>query len=501
MPLRRLTRREYNNTVRDLLGDTSNPADSFPPDSDASFLFRRAGLVSSQDALVLRSAAESLAAKAVGNLKALLPCDPASGEAACARQFVEQFGMRAFRRPLVTAERDRLVGLYETGRSTLKLGFNDAIGLVIEAALQAPGFLYHWEHEPGGSVAREGAVVRLGPYEMASRLSYFLWGTMPSKELFAAAAANKLSTAAEVEAQARQMLADPRAKETIGAFFEEWLDLDALRDRSKDPMLYPAYNDALKDAMIAETRAFAQAVFTGDGKFETLLGAPFSFVNQALGAIYGTTQVKGSALVRQDLDPGQRRGFLTHAAFLANTGAADGSHPVRRGVAIYERLLCRHLPPPPPDVPPARSQGPGTTTRERFAEHGKDECGRACHSLIDPLGFAFETYDGIGKHRTMENGKRVDASGATTLDDQMRTFDDAIGLIGHLAKSAEVASCFSGEWMRFALSRPETQQDEGSFKAVATAFAREGNLRDLLVAVTTSRSFRYRSPGTDEVLP
>jgi hypothetical protein len=503
LPLRRLGRREYNNTVRDLLGDTTRPADQFPPDRDEGFTFRRSGLVAVQDATVIRAAAESLAAAAIRKLPELLACDAAAmGETACARQFVTTFGLRAFRRPLAGPEIDRLMALYNTGRGTLRLAFPDAIGLLLEAMLQAPAFLYHWEMPPG-PVTREGGVVKLSAYEVASRLSYFLWGSMPDRDLFAAAAAGRLGTPGEVEAQARRMIADPKAKETVATFFEDWLDLDALRETPKDPKLYPEYNDALRSAMLAEARSFIQGVvFDGDGRWSTMLSATFSYVNQSLGAVYGLAQARGTTLQKLDLNPAQRQGFLTHAGFLALTGATDGSHPVRRGHAIFERVLCRKLPPPPPDVPPARPPSPGLTTRERFAEHNRNECARGCHALIDPIGFAFEHYDGIGRYRTMDAGRPVDATGTLTLDGASQGFANALELSGLLARSDDARRCFTIEWLRFALLREELEADRASLDAAAAGFARaDATVRDLLVALTTTRTFRYRSPSPGEVLP
>jgi hypothetical protein len=502
-PLRRLTRREYDNTVRDLLGTRARPAEQFPSDADESFLFKRAGAVSTLDATMLRAAAESLAGDAVKNLKDLLPCDPAGNESACAQQFVEQFGLRAYRRPLAAAEVQRLTALYATGRSAFKLGFAEAVGLVIETMLQSPHFLYHHQ-ESTGAVAREGGLVRLGSYEVASRLSYFLWGTMPDKELFAAAAGNKLSTATEVEAMARRMLADPKAKEMFEAYYEDWLHLDALKELPKDAKLYPRFNDALKDAMAAETRSFVRDVLgEGDARVASLLTSTNGFVNEALNVVYKLDPApKGSTLQKANLDPAQRRGLLTQATFLALSGASDGSHPVKRGVEIWERVLCRALPPPPQDVPPARSASTGGTTRERFAEHGRQECGRACHDLFDGLGFAFEHYDGIGAYRTTDNGKPVDATGTAQIDGQTRSFKDAVDLVGHLAASRDVAECMATGWTRFALGRNETADDQGSLKhAVAALDRSQGSLRELMVAIATSRSFRFRSPAPGEVLP
>ncbi|HET6279757.1 MAG TPA: DUF1595 domain-containing protein, partial [Polyangia bacterium] len=199
MPLQRLTNREYNNTVRDLLGDATQPATQFPTDHDLGLVFRRPGSVAVQDATLLRSAAESLAAAAVKNLKPLVPCDPATGDDACARQFITTFGQRAFRRPVATEEADRLFKLYTAGRTTLMLPFADAIGLVIEGMLQSWEFLYHWEVAASEKAVKEGGVLRLGPYQTASRLSYFIWGSMPDDALLAAAAAGKLNAPAGVE--------------------------------------------------------------------------------------------------------------------------------------------------------------------------------------------------------------------------------------------------------------------------------------------------------------
>ena len=500
LPLRRLTIREYDNTVRDLLGDMSAPGKQFPDDRDETFAFRRAHPVAVQDAKLIRAAAESLAAAAARNLGAILPCDPAGGEQACASRFVSEFGLRAFRRPLTTDEAARLTALYGNGRNTLKLGFADAIGLVIEGMLQAPAFLYHWEAQDGPAV-KEGPVVRLGHYQIASRLSYFLWGSMPDRELFAAAAAGKLGTAVEVEAQARRLLDDPRARDTVAAFFEEWLAVDMLDEKAaKDPKVYPEWNDALKAAMAAETDAFVQnVVFDGDGRWSTLLGASYSFLNQALGGVYGMPQVTGAELRRTDLNQAQRAGFLTQPSFLALTGAADGSHPVRRGKAIYEKLLCRELPPPPANVPPAKPASAGGSTRERFTEHDTNDCARGCHNLIDPLGFAFENYDGIGKYRTMDNGKMVDASGEVTLDGVTKKFANAVELSALLAGSAEARRCFATQWVRFALAREESGADTASVDTAAAGFADPtATVRDLMAGIATMRSFRYRSPSPGE---
>ncbi|HKQ71444.1 MAG TPA: DUF1592 domain-containing protein, partial [Polyangiaceae bacterium] len=502
-PLARLSRREYNNTVHDLLGDTTHPADQFSDDKEQAFLFRRADLVSAHDADLLRSAAEALASAAAGKVASLVSCNAATGDEACARQFVQTFGLRAFRRPPTATETTHLMALYASGRGELMLDFSSTIGLMIEAMLQSPAFLYHWEKAPDEAPAKEDAVLRLGPYEVASRLSYFLWGSMPDQPLFDAAASGHLSTDAEIEAEATRMLADTKAKESLGAFFAEYLELASLPTQPKDPKIYPEYNPALAAAMAGETAAFAKnVVFEDGGRLSTLLGANYSFLNQALSPIYGASGITSSALQRATLDTTQRTGLLTHPSFLTVTGSTEGSHPVRRGKAVYEKLLCGTLPPPPANVPPAKAASAGGTTRQRFTEHDQNACAKACHGLMDPIGFAFEHYDGIGRYRTTDNGGAVDSTGQITVDDVAKNFADAVELSKILAASRTVQNCFTTQWMRFALGRAETSADDASLDHAAQGFAaHESQVRDLLVAIASSRSFRYRSPADGEVVP
>ena len=249
---------------------------------------------------------------------------------------------------------------------------------------------------------------------------------MPDAALFDAAAAGKLGTQAELEAQARRMLADPKARETVSEFVEEWLGLDQVAERPKDPKLYPEFNDDLKAAMIAEARAFvSNVVFDGDSTLSTLLTANFSLRQPAAGGgLRHDRRHRAWTSSSADLDANQRAGLLTQAAFLTVTGATDGSHPVKRGKKVYERLLCGELPPPPADVPPPKPASEGGTTRERFAEHSANACATGCHACMDPLGFAFEHYDGIGKFRTMDNGGVVDASGSFELDGKMQQLQE-----------------------------------------------------------------------------
>jgi hypothetical protein len=457
-------------------------------------------VVSSQEADTIKDAAEATSTYVSSKVMTLAPCAAGAAEDGCARKFIADFGLRAYRRPVATDEVTRLMELYNNGRTGLGLNYAGAIQLLIEGMLQSPAFLYHWEL--GNALPSvEGKVVRLNHYEIASRLSYLIWGSMPDPMLFDAAKANALGSAAEVQAQAKRMLGDPRARDTVISFSEEWLNLDQVTERPKDMMVYPEWTDALKAAMAAELKSFvSNVVFDADGKFTSLLMGTNSFVNQPLAAIYGMKGITGTDMKPVTLDGEQRAGLLTRAGFLAVTGATNGSHPIKRGHKIFERVLCETLPPPPNNVPPAKPPTESGTTREHTEEHDKMPCAAACHALMDPIGFAFEHYDGIGRFRTQDNGKDVDSTGELDVDGTKKPFMDARDLSQILASSTAVAQCFATQWLRYGFKRTDTEADRASLEAVDTAFAKNKSVIDLLVGLVGTRSFRYRSPGEGEKL-
>jgi hypothetical protein len=512
-PLRLLTRREYLATARDLLGSPvvlpELPADE--QDLDSGFAFHSTGSVAPEAALQYRAAAEALAAAAFTSIASWLPCtttiSSADSESACLAAFFgpSGFASKIYRRPLATlgdaSEVTRLTALYQTGRSALGLGVSDSFSLVVEAMLQSPEFLYHWELD-AAPVARDGAVVKLGNYEIANRLSYLLWGTLPDDSLFAAAAAGQLGDLSSVELQVRRMLKDPKAADTFADFFSDWLDLDRAPGQ-KDASAYPQYTDALAAAMTEEARRFVTAILVdGTGRFDEILTGTSSFANQDLATLYGIAGVTSSALGPVSWNAAERSGLFTSAAFLSLTGAAASSEPSRRGQAVFEKLLCGALP-TPPAMPAAEPAAPGNgTTRQRFEQSGSMACAVSCHAQIDPLGFAFENYDGIGAYRVIDNGAAVDASVTVTLDGQATTVADARGLMTALVSSDQAQTCFARQWLRYGLGRLDGPSDRASLNAAASAFKNsQRDIRELVVAVATSRTFRYRTPGTGEVLP
>jgi hypothetical protein len=498
-PVRRLTRFEYNNSVRDLLGDTTNPADDFPPEEEAlGFNNQAANLgVTALLAEQYMVTAEAVSARATADLSSVLPCDPTGAEQACAREFIETMGLRAWRRPLTTEEADRIYGVFEWGMTNHD--FQTGIQLALQAMLQSPHFLYRVEF--GTEIDGEDDAVRVDDWEMASRLSYMLWGTMPDDILFAAAEAGELSTPEQIAGQAERMLADPHAHESVRDFYSQWLQLRFVDTLEKDGEIYPGFYPALRPLLRAETEAFMDyVIWEADGDIETILTADFSFMNAELAAFYGVEGPAGEGFERVQLDPSQRAGFLTQAGVLATHAKNNQSSPIHRGKFVREQLFCQMLPAPPDDIPIVPPDlDPDLTTRERFSQHSTDPACSGCHSLMDPIGFGFENYDGTGMWRDEENGTPVDASGELFATDIDGPFDGAVELAHMLAGSEEVHNCVVTQYFRYGYGRAEKQEDICTMAKLSGDFGASGhNMRDLIVALTQTDAFLYRKPTIPE---
>ncbi len=499
MPLRRLNLTEYDNTVRDLLNVESKPSQQFQFATDVNEGFDfplAADAVSTLEVRKYGNAAQSLASEV--NLSDILPCS--SEDRACAKQFVDSFGLRAYRRPVTSNEQTQLMALYDEARGdVLGLEFDDSIRLLVEAMLQSTGFLYRWELNSHRAIP-DGLYVQLDSYEIASRLSYFIWRSMPDAQLLRAAADNKLTTKDGIEKEARRLLASDKAKQPVASFFEYWLGYSDLVNRDKNQEVYPQFTPSLKVSMLEESRVFIEnIIFGGSGQFESLFTSTESFGNAELGALYGTGDTGDSALVPVQLNESQRGGILTLSAFLADKGAADGSNPALRGSVLYEQLLCEHLPPPPNVIPPVEPVSAGGTTRDRFETHTGNPCASSCHALFDPIGFAFENYDGIGQYRTTDNNLPVNAETVLELDGDQHTVDGAVDLSLVLSTSATVQACFARQWVRYALDREEFEfDDEPSIDFIERTFLQSGDVKELIISIATSRSFMYRTPSTGE---
>ena len=255
--------------------------------------------------------------------------------------------------------------------------------------------------------------------------------------------------------------------------------------------------------MDAEFRAFVTSViFDRTGKFPELLTSTSTEANQDLAAIYGLPNVTGAQLRPVTLDSTQRAGLLTLAAFLTYNGDPATSNPVHRGHAIYTQFLCGAIPPPPNNVPPPAPPTAAGTTRDHFAAHDSQACASGCHALMDPYGYPFEHFDGIGQYRTTDNNLPVDSTSTAIIDGQRHAIASANDLSAALAESAQVHQCFATQWLRFALARDESPADSASLQAAHRAFAdSQYDVRQMLVGIGSSRTFRYRTPAPGEVLP
>ena len=501
LPTRRLTRDQYLATVRDLLGDTRDLSDRFPADDKGEAVFAPPDTltVTPTWADKLLSSAEELAKTAMANPARLLPCNPSGNEDACADQFIKTFGKRAFRRPLNADDVAGLTAIYKTGAA--QGGFASGIELVISTILQSPSFVYRVElGQKAGSIA---GAVKLTPHEVASRLSYFIWGTMPDQLLFEAADTGKLTSAEDIGAQVERMMKDPRARTTLVGFNQRLFGTDIIDEASKDGETYPQFTDEVKAAMKAEFQAYVEdALFAGDGSLDTLLTSKTTFVNTALASLYGVPAPGGTGLQKVQLDGTQRAGLLTTVGLLSAHTISDTSAPIIRGKFIRERLLCTELAEPPPGLEvEAPAPKPGMTTRELLVQHATSPSCSACHDLMDPIGFGYGNFDGIGRWRTTEEGKAVDASGRLTNTDVDGEFRGPVQLAQKLASSQQVSDCVMTTMLNF-VQGTQLVQDACLTSRLRKSFDdSKHDLRALVLAIARSDGFQYRRQLPGEVLP
>jgi Protein of unknown function (DUF1588)/Protein of unknown function (DUF1592)/Protein of unknown function (DUF1585) len=313
--------------------------------------------------------------------------------------------------------------------------------------------------------------------------------------LLDAAAANQLATADQVKAQVTRMTADPRAHQAVASFHGEWLSTGVVLGVDKDKTMFPEFTDAIRADMEQELTTFLDQVFWGDGKLDTLMTAPYSYLNAELATFYGVTPPAGEGFQKVMLDPTQRAGIVTSPAILASNAKPNQTSPVLRGKFVREQLLCQQLPSPPANLVIVVPQvTPGVTTRQRFAMHESQSSCAACHKLMDGMGLGFEQYDPLGRWRTTDQGLPVDASGTIIATDDINgDFVGGVALAQKLASSTEARGCFVREWFRFANGRSEIPADQCTLQSLDAQFDAEGHdMRQLLTHLATSDAFRYK---------
>ncbi|MEZ4452273.1 MAG: DUF1592 domain-containing protein [Nannocystaceae bacterium] len=495
--IRRLDHQEYQRTVADLLqGPVALPV-AFAPDNVIDGYTNNAGalVVSGLLADQYREAAEAMAEVIVADLAGYVPCDPvAEGEPECAEIFVRSFGRRVFRRPLSDGEVARYVKLHAEVAG--EDGFAEGIRWVSSALLQSPGFLYRTEL---GEATGDGTYA-LTPHELAAELSYLIVGTMPDAQLDAAADDATLSDPDVLAAEAQRLLEDPRAETVALRFVDEWLGLDRLPLVTRDPMLFPAFTPEIREAMAGETHRFFGDLYRGGGTLGDLLTASYSYMTPELAAYYGQSAGGGEAdaegFQRTERAKGAGAGILAHGSVLATRALPTSSSPIHRGKLVRERLLCQHMPPPPPSInaspPPV---DPALSTRERYSMHSSDDTCAGCHKLIDPIGFGFEHFDAVGRWRDMDGVHAIDDSGEILHSASSDgTFTGLPGLAAALAKSEEVEGCYVDQWARFALGSATPGELGCVEDGLKEAFTTEGGRLDaLILALVQQPYFRLRT--------
>ena len=495
-PMRRLSNTEYRFTVADLLGMPELAARvtaTFAEDTE-SLGYRNGAeflTISSDTARQYSDAADVLSVEAVtSRFSELVRCNTGEAERDCARRFITSFGERAYRRPLTPAEiNDVLTKSYDAAR-TGGYDFRSGIEWVIFGVLQSPQFLHRVEIVPS-----DGNLVRIGGYEMASRLSYLIWGSMPDAALLAAARNGQLDTDEGVAAQSDRLLADPKARRMFD-FFVEWLDLDRFNVAERDAATYGALSPALPELLRRETETFINHImWEEDGSFDTLLTAPYTYMNQALAQHYGVSGVSGEAFVRVELDPSKRLGLLMQTSMLTAHDKLARTSIVRRGLKIRTDVLCGTVGSPPDDavldLPPTI---PGQSQRQMLEEHRTNVTCNACHTMMDPLGQVFESIDGVGRVRTHDDaGNQVDTSGVISLTDVDGPVSGPTEMVERLAESNEVRACFATQLFRYAYGRKESKADGCSQERLLNDFIASGyNLRGAISALTRTDAFLYR---------
>ncbi len=497
--IRRLNRTEYNNTIRDLLGVDVEPADDFPAD-DIGHGFDNMGDVLSLSPILMEKyldAAEHIVTRAMSRpetrdrIITSLPSESMTPHQA-AREVLAALAYRAFRRPVAEDELDRLLGLVKLAQEG-GADYRESLKFGIQAVLVSPYFLFRIELDDDPEELP--APRRLNEYELATRLSYFLWSSMPDGELFALAEKGQLHENEVLVGQVRRMLGEAKAKALVEDFAGQWLQLRELDKVTPDPGRYPDFDSALRDAMRHETEQFFENMIREDRSILELIDSDYTFVNERLARHYGIAEVAGEEFRRVKLEDPRRGGVLSQASVLTLTSNPTRTSPVKRGKWILENILGTPPPPPPPGVEDladdeaAELLGP---LRERMEQHRSDPACAVCHRKMDALGFGLENYDGVGAWRDKDGRFQIDASGSLPPN---RTFDGpkALRTILRTTKKSQFTRCMAEKMLTYALGRGLAPYDRRAVNDIVTEVEKNDyRFSSLVIAIVQSDPFRMR---------
>ena len=431
----------------------------------------------------------------------IFSCRPAQAadEETCATRIIGKLARRAYRRPVTARDLQPLLGFYRTGRATG--GFESGIQFALEGLLVSPDFLLRVEHDPPHAAPR--SVNPIGDVDLASRLSFFLWSSLPDDELLDLAERGKLSNRSVLEQQVRRMLADRRASALVDNFASQWLYLRDLRVVAPDTQVFRDFDDSLRDAFQQETQLFLESQLREDRSVVDLLRADYTFVNERLARFYGIPNVYGTHFRRVKLTDPHRRGVLGHGSLLTVTSYPDRTSPVQRGKFVLDNLLGSPPPAPPPNVEGLKQTGAGgepATVRARMEAHRKNAVCASCHAQMDPIGFALENFDAIGKWRSSESGAPIDSAGV--LGDGTR-FNGAAELgDALLRRQQEFVQTLVAKLMTYALGRGVEYYDRPAIRGIArNAAPTDYRWSSLILELIDSVPFRMRMTQAPEAEP
>jgi hypothetical protein len=444
--------------------------------------------------LIIRGPIRITGVSSTPSRQRLFTCRPTSQdeEIRCAREVLTKVAGEAYRRPVPLREVDRLMPFYEQGAA--QGGFEAGVRAGLEAILSSPHFIFRLEREP--DTAGPGASYRISDVDLASRLSFFVWGTPPDRELVTAAAEGRLSDPGVLERQARRMLADPRAEALATRFAAQWLRLQDLDKVKPDPNFYPNFDDNLAAMMRRETELFFAALVRQDRSLLEFYTADYTFLNERLARHYGIPGVAGSQFRQVTYPDARRRGILGHGSVLVQTSLANRTSPVLRGKWVMEVLLGTPPPPPPPNVPDLEASGDAKdgrllTTRERMEIHRRNPTCNSCHRFMDPIGLALDNFDVTARWRAREFGSPLDTRGE--LYDGTPIASPAELIAALLKRPTPLVRTFTENLMAFALGRRIEYFDQPTIRAIARrAEAENSRISAFVLGVIRSDPFRMK---------